>query len=88
MNAMAHMVNEQARRATHRQHPVSKYPQQAPAKQHLGSVQIPTSPVPQPTQHVQAQVQQPFVPHQVTPQDVDRSAQIADVMRNQFGLKP
>ena len=40
-------------------------------------------------QYMQAQVQQPPVLQQVVaPQVVDWSEQIADVMKNQFGLKP
>jgi len=38
---------------------------------------------------VQAHVQQSLTPQQVVaPQVVDWSAQIADVMKNQFGVKP
>ena len=47
------------------------------------------SPTLQPTRHVQAQVKKLFVPqHVATSQSVDWSTQIADVIRNQFGLKP
>ena len=86
---MAHMVNEQAGGATHQQQSIPEYQQQTLTEQHQVLVQTSASPTPQPTQHVQAQVQQPFVSQEVaTPQAIDWSAQIADVMRNQFGLQP
>jgi len=75
--------------ATHQQQSIPEYQQQMLTEQHQVPIQTSASPTPQPTQHVQAQVQQAFVSQEVaTPQAVDWSAQIADVMRNQFGLKP
>ena len=75
--------------ATHQQQSIPEYQQQTLTEQHQVPVQTSASTTPQPTQHVQAQVQQAFVSQEVaTPQAVDWSAQIADVMRNQFGLKP
>ena len=87
---MAQMMNMQAREAAQQQQQfVPVHQQQVPAPPPEQPLQPPTSLALQPTQYMQAQVQQPPTQQRVVaPQVVDWSVQIADVMRNQFDLKP